>query len=238
MKTVQTITNGLHNLHAKIKDTTQIASNYGIHRLAPTIHGKLDQTNKWLINPYFNINNGIGEKAGRFIINECRVLAISQCKDVEDREDFLQKAYETELLLNQLINKLKKENSDPYNHKSLSQQKIDLNAVDLGKQLIEKFKLLSKQIKRCLIQQVADDFIDINHPLKKLAEVGMNRAKNNKLDPDTMRKKYDTAANDFLNHTKKLCKTAQQLASVTNQSRNKQTTELINELTIRVSGYY
>lgn len=46
--------------------------------------------------------------------------------------------------------------------------------------------------------------------------------------------KFKNSANDFLNHTKKLCSTAQQIALCTTHSRNKRTIELINDLTKRV----
>lgn len=54
-------------------------------------------------------------------------------------------------------------------------------------------------------------------------------------DHDKMMKNYEKAKTELLNHAKKLCQTAQQITSVTNQSRNKQTIGMINHLTKNVS---
>ena len=144
----------------------QSSNDNGVQKLSPTIHGKLEQINRWLVNPYLNTPNSVGEKAARFIIDECRRLAISQCQDPEDREDFLQQGYETELLLNQLTIKLKQDSRN-----------IDSNVINAAKGLNEKFRLLARQIKRCLIQVVAENFIDINYPMKRLADIILNQSK-------------------------------------------------------------
>lgn len=147
----------------------QSSNDSGVQKLSSTIFGKIEQINRWLVNPYLSSQNGIGEKAAWFIIDECRRLAISQCQDPEDREDFLKQGYETELLLNQLAKKLKQETDR-------NTKVIDPNVINIGKDLKEKFRLLSRQIKRCLIQQVADNFIDVNHPMKRLADIVLNQA--------------------------------------------------------------
>ena len=81
----------------------------------------------------------------------------------------MQKAYEAELLLNQLIQRFVVES------KSGAKKAIDLNVLNTCKQLKEQFHMLCKQIKRCLIQQVADNFVDINQPLKKLSDLILNQ---------------------------------------------------------------
>lgn len=160
----------LQFMHEKIKQITQAVNRYGVTKLAPTIHGKMEQIVKWLINPYLNLNNGVGEQAARNIINECRVLAISQCKDSHEREEFLKQAYEAELLLNKMTHQLMK-NESKVSAKKLTSKTSDLNSSNISKQLNEKFNMLCRQIEKCIIQQVADHFININQPIKKLSDL-------------------------------------------------------------------
>lgn len=159
----------LQFMHKKIKQITQAVDRYGVTKLAPTIHGKMEQIVKWLINPHLNVNNGVGEQAARIIISECRVLAISQCKDSHEREEFLKQAYEAELLLNKMAHQLMK-NESKVSAKQTSKTS-DLNSANISKQLNEKFNILCRQIDKCLIQQAADHFIDINQPIEKLSDL-------------------------------------------------------------------
>lgn len=100
-------------------------------------------------------------------------------KDQEIREDFLQTSYECEVLVNKLA-KLQSQilqqqqqqylqTGDLQNSKNTNH--ANLNAISFGKQLQEKLALLGQKITMTLIQQVADDFIDINYPVRKLADV-------------------------------------------------------------------
>jgi hypothetical protein len=46
-----------------------------------------------------------------------------------------------------------------------------IEAIAIGKQLQERLETLGQKITCALVQQFADDFIDVNYPLKKLSEV-------------------------------------------------------------------
>ena len=46
-----------------------------------------------------------------------------------------------------------------------------IEAIAIGKQLKERLELLGQKISSALIQQFADDFIDVNFPLKKFSEI-------------------------------------------------------------------
>ena len=56
------ITKELQFTLEKIKLITQTASRFGITKLAPTIHGKMEQIIKWLTNPYLNVGSEVGEQ--------------------------------------------------------------------------------------------------------------------------------------------------------------------------------
>jgi hypothetical protein len=118
-----------------------------------------------------NATATIGEQAARSIIAESRRLALSQCKDMEEREEFLKQVYECEQLINQFIRAHLSD--DPTTQSNV----IDMHLLNMGKQLQENFKVLAQNIKRALIQRVADDFIDIHNPIKKLADVVLNQSR-------------------------------------------------------------
>ena len=110
------------------------------------------------------------------IIEEGRNIALYQ-KESETREDFLQTSYECELLVNKLLTIDKKlEQSSKLININNNSNKIEIEnckliRANLGKQLNEKLNLFSSKINKILVERVADDFVDINNPLKKMNEV-------------------------------------------------------------------
>ena len=67
-------------LHKQIKDFNTFAATNELKKLAPTIRGRIEQANKWFLNPY-NGNSLSGIEAAKFIIGECQRLALRQFKE-------------------------------------------------------------------------------------------------------------------------------------------------------------
>lgn len=59
-RSVEILKDQFLSLHMLIKSATEIAQNSGITKTASTIFGKIEQANKWCINPLFN-DNGLGK---------------------------------------------------------------------------------------------------------------------------------------------------------------------------------
>lgn len=187
-----------------------------LSKLAPNFAGKVEQAIKWFNNPYFE--HKIGEQATRLIIEESQLMAIQQ-KNSAFKQKYLQTNYDCDYLVNKLV-ELVNSNQTDQNRSS---------CFNLGRQLLEKMTQIGYLLNKCLLQQVADDFLDIYHPIKKLTETIMSEnSLMNKKD------KFEQTAHDFMQHTHRLCNTAQKLANSNSQTRNKRTAELINELTTRV----
>ena len=81
-----------------------------------------------------------------------------------------QKLKELQHKLNQLHQNYLKMSTDPQID-AASLKRASLDMIVLGKQLQEKLHSLGHMIYKDLIQQVADDFIDINYPIRKLADI-------------------------------------------------------------------
>ena len=93
------------------------------------------------------------------IVYEARKLA-GEAKDADIKKELLQSSYDTEALVEHLA-KICQD----------SASKTNLNAINVGKEAKVKLNNLGKEITRALVQRVADEFIDINQPIKKLVEV-------------------------------------------------------------------
>ena len=160
-------------MHTQLKTATESAQHYGIKKPSPTIFGKIEQVSKWCINPHFN-DNGLGEQAAQLVIEDGRNLAVNNLhKDSDSRTLLIQTCNECEGLVNMLQKQhedYSKNASDPQtNPANLKTASMDM--ISLGKQLQEKLNSLGHMIYKDLVQQVADDFIDINYPIRKLAEI-------------------------------------------------------------------
>lgn len=108
-----------------------------------------------------------GEQASFMIIEEARRLSSAQTAKDAVNDEFFSTIYECECLMNQFLDSIQR-------NKSEYQPNQDMKSVSLiGKQLQEKFLILANKITKALIQKVADDFLDINHPIRKLADVVM-----------------------------------------------------------------
>lgn len=129
-----------------------------------TLYGKIEQANKWFANPYLD-DNGLGHQAAVSVIDEARkIMQQQQQRNVDD--EMAQVIYESEMLLNQFVSVL-------CSKEARRRSEHDLVSI-AGKNCQDKFYNLGYKITKALTQQVADDFLDINHPLRKLVDVVMH----------------------------------------------------------------
>jgi hypothetical protein len=132
----------------------------------------------------------------------------------------LQINYECEYLVNKLAELVRHDESK-------------LKCMEFGRQVAEKINHLSECLNECLLHQVADDFLDINSPIKKLSDIVLSSLNENVNILD-LKEKFEKISNDFIQHTYTVCNTAV-LVSSSDQQRNKQNAELISELVNRVN---
>lgn len=137
---------------------------------SPTLYGKIEQANKWFANPYLD-DNGLGHQAAVSVIDEARKIMQQQQQQQSKSgtdDEFAQVIFESEMLLNQFVSVLCSKGEV----RRRSEQVNELSIV--GKNCQDKFHNLGYKITKALIQQVADDFLDIHHPLRKLVDVVMS----------------------------------------------------------------
>ena len=93
------------------------------------------------------------------ITDEGKKLA-TELKDADSQNDLIQACYDAEAFVDHLSNACQN-----------PALKGDLNAIVVGKEAKAKLNILGQKITQALVQRVADEFIDINQPIKKLVEV-------------------------------------------------------------------
>lgn len=163
IRTATTIIDQLGILEEKLKQAVGMSLNGsgGVLKPSATLYGKIEQANKWFASPFID-DNGVGHHAAVLVIDEARkIIAESQQRNVCSDEEMGQCVYETEVLLAQFVAALRDNNNNNSEHM------ISI----VGKNCQDKFYTLGFKITKALIQQVADDFLDINHPLRKLVDV-------------------------------------------------------------------
>jgi hypothetical protein len=110
------------------------------------------------------------------IIEEAKKCALSQ-KEMDSRDEFLITIHESESIVKS-IEKLSLEFHTP--SLSSGQQESTSAAVReekknlisrMGARLQEKLNVLEFKITQALVEQVANDFLDINQPIRKLNEL-------------------------------------------------------------------
>jgi hypothetical protein len=87
--------------------------------------------------------------------------------------DLFQTCYESDSLLNKLIflhNEHSRISFDSQADKQVLKN-LSSDMIALGKQLQEKLNQLGHKIYQELVKKIADDFIDIQSPIRKLAEL-------------------------------------------------------------------
>ncbi|XP_055996032.1 vinculin-like isoform X15 [Ostrea edulis] len=185
----------------------------GIRRPAPTVDGKVEQARTWLANPGMD-DKGLGEQATRLVVSEGRKIANS-CTEPQ-RTELLRLCDETEILTNQLADLIR-------NGQGNSPQ-----ARAIANHLSEKLFQLKNKIKEALINQVAEDFIDISTPLKHLSEASVIPMGTPGRDQNFAEKSHN-----FEGHANKLADTAKMVATA-GGCRNKKTVEEIFKTSAQV----
>lgn len=103
-----------------------------------------------------------GEHAALLVIDEARkVMQSSKSFD----EELIGMVYDCEVMLDQFITAKRNSHNSTDSNNSL---------FIIGKNCQDRFYNLGFKITKTLIQKVADEFLDINHPLRKLADVVMS----------------------------------------------------------------
>ncbi|XP_061178094.1 vinculin-like isoform X2 [Saccostrea echinata] len=185
----------------------------GIRRPAPTVDGKVEQARTWLANPGMD-DKGLGEQATRLVVSEGRKIANS-CTEPQ-RTELLRLCDETEILTNQLADLIR-------NGQGNSPQ-----ARAIANHLSEKLFQLKGKIKEALINQVAEDFIDISTPLKHLSEASIVP-----LGTPGRDQNFAEKSRNFEGHANKLADTAKMVATA-GGCRNKKTVEEIFKTSAQV----
>ncbi|XP_078333931.1 vinculin-like isoform X3 [Crassostrea virginica] len=185
----------------------------GIRRPAPTVDGKVEQARTWLANPGLD-DKGLGEQATRLVVSEGRKIANS-CPEPQ-RTELLRLCDETEILTNQLADLIRKgQGNSP-------------QARAIANHLSEKLFQLKNKIKEALINQVAEDFIDISTPLKHLSEASIVP-----LGTPGRDQNFAEKSRNFEGHAGKLADTAKMVATA-GGCRNKKTVEEIFKTSAQV----
>ncbi|XP_052798612.1 vinculin-like isoform X5 [Mya arenaria] len=178
----------------------------GIRKPAPTVEGKVDQAQRWLTNPGLD-DRGLGEQATRMVVADGRRVAEGCSGPL--RSDLLRLCDETEILTNQLADLIAKgQGNSP-------------QAKAIARHLSEKLLQLKGKIEEALVNQVAEDFIDITTPLKQLTE-----AASVPLGTPGREANFDDKRRNFEAHSAKLADTATMVATA-GGCRNKKTVEEI-----------
>lgn len=164
IRTATAIIDQLGILEEKLKQAVSQSETNGMSpsKPSPTLYGRIEQANKWFANPYLD-DNGLGHQAALLVIDEARRVIQKQNDSRNNSllvdEEMAQVVYESEILLNQFLTAIRDDNS---------------MVSIVGKNCQDKFYNLGFKITKAMIQQVADDFLDINHPLRKLVDVVMS----------------------------------------------------------------
>lgn len=197
----------------KLRDLTQLTQNgivnterSGVRKPAPTVSGKVEQAQRWLVNPGLD-DKGLGEQATRMVVAEGRKVAESLTGP--QRAELLRLCDETEILTNQLSDLIRRgQGNSP-------------QAQACARHLSEKLHALKNKIGEGLVNQVAEDFIDMTTPLKQLSDAAMAP-----LGVPGREQNFDERARNFLTQSSKLSDTANMVATA-GGCCNKKTVEAI-----------
>lgn len=156
----------MRNLQSFLNESIETSSNSDSAEPFSTMLSKLEKISTWC-NDYNFDDQGRGEQAAKYIINEARQLNLNQ-RDYDLKQDCVRFCDDCETLVKH-FNILKKD------------QNIE-GAQNVGEHLLENINLLAKHINYSLIQKVVEDFSDTNSPINKLSNFVRN--------PEGIFKKY------------------------------------------------
>ncbi|XP_020289490.1 vinculin isoform X3 [Pseudomyrmex gracilis] len=145
----------LNELRGSVASALVAADKSGSAQTAHTVAGRLEQANKWLLNPQHD-DKGLGKRAIALIIHEGKKVA-----------EGLPGIHKAEIL--QLCDEVD----------NLSHQLADLcahgqgntpRAQEIARQLSHKLYELKNRIQQAVVSRVVEDFIDISTPLKQFTD--------------------------------------------------------------------
>lgn len=145
----------LNELRGLVASALVAADKSGTAQTAHTVAGRLEQANKWLLNPQHD-DKGLGKRAIALIIHEGKKVA-----------EGLPGIHKAEIL--QLCDEVD----------NLSHQLADLcahgqgntpRAQDIARHLSHKLHELKNRIQQAVVSRVVEDFIDITTPLKQFTD--------------------------------------------------------------------
>ena len=193
MSLAREIQNKLKDLQNQTQTGTMKTERSGIRKPAPTVEGKVEQARQWLANPALD-DRGLGEQATKLVVAEGRKVADS-CTGPQ-RSELLRLCDETEILTNQLSDLIRRGQGE------------SPQAKNIARQLTEKLHNLKAKIQEALVNQVAEDFIDVSGPLKQLHDAALTP-----LGVPGRDQKFDDRARNFESHACKLADTANMVAT-------------------------
>ncbi|XP_077258373.1 vinculin isoform X14 [Temnothorax americanus] len=158
----------LNELRGLVASALVAADKSGTAQTAHTVAGRLEQANKWLLNPQHD-DKGLGKRAIALIIHEGK----KNEQPIANVAEGLPGIHKAEIL--QLCDEVD----------NLSHQLADLcahgqgntpRAQDIARQLSHKLYELKNRIQQAVVSRVVEDFIDITTPLKQFTDAVLTPA--------------------------------------------------------------
>lgn len=144
-----------NELRSAIASAIVSADKSGTTQTAHTVAGRLEQANKWLLNPQQD-DKGLGQRAIALIIHEGKKVA--EGLPGIHKAEILQLCDEVDNLSHQL--------GDLCAHG----QGNTPRAQEIARQLSHKLYELKNRIQQAVVSRVVEDFIDITTPLKQFTD--------------------------------------------------------------------
>ncbi|XP_034193772.1 vinculin isoform X2 [Osmia lignaria lignaria] len=144
-----------NELRSSIASAIVAADKSGTTQTAHTVAGRLEQANKWLLNPQHD-DKGLGQRAIALIIHEGKKVA--EGLPGIHKAEILQLCDEVDNLSHQL--------GDLCAHG----QGNTPRAQEIARQLSHKLYELKNRIQQAVVSRVVEDFIDITTPLKQFTD--------------------------------------------------------------------
>ncbi|XP_023288083.1 vinculin isoform X9 [Orussus abietinus] len=145
----------LDSLRFMVASALVEADKSGVAQTAHTVAGRLEQANKWLLNPQHD-DKGLGKRAIALVILEGKKVA--EGLPGIHKAEILQLCDEVYNLSHQL--------SDLCSHHLGSTPQ----AQEVARQLSQKLYELKNRIQQAVVSRVVEDFIDISTPLKQFTD--------------------------------------------------------------------
>ncbi|XP_076295915.1 vinculin isoform X4 [Lasioglossum baleicum] len=152
----------VNELRSSIASAIVAADKSGTTQTAHTVAGRLEQANKWLLNPQHD-DKGLGQRAIALIIHEGKknqqhVASVAEGLPGIHKAEILQLCDEVDNLSHQL--------GDLCAHG----QGNTPRAQEIARQLSHKLYELKNRIQQAVVSRVVEDFIDITTPLKQFTD--------------------------------------------------------------------